>query len=61
MPCNWRTYGMARIRLSTTVDSSLLEAARVLHSGSTDAARRIDGSTLIASNEPLIVVVHGTF
>jgi hypothetical protein len=52
---------MARIRLSTTVDSSLLEAARVLHSGSTDAARRIDGSTLIASNEPLIVVVHGTF
>ena len=29
---------MARIRLSTTVDASLLEAARVLHSGTTDAA-----------------------
>jgi len=29
---------MARIRLSTTVDASLLEAARGLRSGSTDAA-----------------------
>jgi len=29
---------MARIRLSTTVDASLLEAARGLHSGPTDAA-----------------------
>jgi hypothetical protein len=29
---------MARIRLSTTVDASLLEAARSLHSGPTDAA-----------------------
>lgn len=29
---------MARIRLSTTVDASLLEAARALHSGPTDAA-----------------------
>jgi hypothetical protein len=29
---------MARIRLSTTVDASLLGAARALHSGLTDAA-----------------------
>ena len=29
---------MARIRVSTTVDASLLEAARALHSGPTDAA-----------------------
>ena len=29
---------MARIRLSTTVAASLLEAARALHSGPTDAA-----------------------
>jgi predicted transcriptional regulator len=29
---------MARIRLSTTVDASLLEAARALHRGPTDAA-----------------------
>ena len=29
---------MARIRLSTTVDASLLEAARALHCGPTDAA-----------------------
>ena len=29
---------MARIRLSTTVDASLLEAARARHSGPTDAA-----------------------
>ena len=34
----WHTYGMTRIRLSTTVDASLLEAARSLHSGPTDAA-----------------------
>ena len=34
----WHTCGMARIRLSTTVDASLLEAARNLHSGTTDAA-----------------------
>lgn len=34
----WHTNGMARIRLSTTVDASLLEAARSLHSGTTDAA-----------------------
>ena len=34
----WHTCGMARIRLSTTVDASLLEAARGLHSGPTDAA-----------------------
>ena len=32
------TYGTARIRLSTTVDASLLEAARGIHSGPTDAA-----------------------
>jgi hypothetical protein len=29
---------MARIRLSTTVDAALLQNARRLHSGSTDAA-----------------------
>ena len=34
----WHTYGMARIRLSTTVDAALLEAARGLHRGPTDAA-----------------------
>ncbi len=33
---------MARIRLSTTVDASLLEAARARHSGPTDAARVVD-------------------
>ena len=38
MASKWHTYGMARIRLSTTVDASLLEAARGLHSGPTDAA-----------------------
>ena len=31
-------YFLARIRLSTTVDASLPEAARALHSGPTDAA-----------------------
>ena len=38
MAFKWHTCGMARIRLSTTVDASLLEAARGLHSGPTDAA-----------------------
>lgn len=34
----WHSYGMARIRLSTTVDADLLESARSVRSGSTDAA-----------------------
>ena len=38
MPRAWHDGGMARTRLSTTVDGALLEAARRLRSGSTDAA-----------------------
>jgi hypothetical protein len=34
----WHNDGMARIRLSTTVDASLLEHARSVRSGTTDAA-----------------------
>lgn len=34
----WHDYGMARIRVSTTVDESLLENARNLRSGLNDAA-----------------------
>jgi len=34
----WHTYGMARTRLSTTVDADLLGGARRVHSGITDAA-----------------------
>ncbi len=34
----WHDSGMVRIRLSTTVDASLLEHARNLRSGTTDAA-----------------------
>jgi len=34
----WHTCGMARTRLSTTVDASLLEDARRLRSELTDAA-----------------------
>lgn len=34
----WHDGGMARIRLSTTVDAALLEGARALRAGSTDAA-----------------------
>jgi len=34
----WHTYGMTRIRLSTTVDAELLAGARRVHSGATDAA-----------------------
>jgi hypothetical protein len=34
----WHTHGMARIRLSTTVDAALLENARRLRSALTDAA-----------------------
>lgn len=34
----WHNCGMARIRLSTTVDSTLLEDARRTRSGITDAA-----------------------
>ena len=34
----WHDDGMARIRLSTTVDATLLESARKVRSGTTDAA-----------------------
>lgn len=34
----WHTYGMARTRLSTTVDADLLDDARGVLSGITDAA-----------------------
>ena len=34
----WHSYGMPRVRVSTTVDESLLEEARRLRSGSNDAA-----------------------
>lgn len=34
----WHTYGMARTRLSTTVDADLLDGARGVLSGTTDAA-----------------------
>jgi len=36
--CAWHDGGMARIRLSTTVDATLLAAARKVFSGTTDAA-----------------------
>ncbi len=34
----WHSHGMSRTRLSTTVDAELLETARHLRAGSTDAA-----------------------
>jgi hypothetical protein len=34
----WHTYGMTRIRLSTTVDAELLDGARQLRSELSDAA-----------------------
>jgi len=34
----WHDRGMPRIRLSTTVDAALLEGARAVRSGSTDAS-----------------------
>lgn len=34
----WHTYGMARVRVSTTVDKDLLAKARAVRSGVGDAA-----------------------
>jgi hypothetical protein len=34
----WHTYGMARTRVSTTVDAALLDGARRLRAGLPDAA-----------------------
>jgi hypothetical protein len=34
----WHTYGMTRTRLSTTVDQQLLDSARGLRPGTSDAA-----------------------
>ena len=34
---SWHTYGMARTRLSTTVDATLLAEARRVGAGATDA------------------------
>ncbi len=36
--CLWHSYGMARTRVSTTVDGDLLARARGLRTGTTDAA-----------------------
>lgn len=38
MPYLWHTYGMARVRVSTTVDKDLLAKAREARSGVGDAA-----------------------
>ncbi|MGA7098499.1 MAG: antitoxin, partial [Acidimicrobiia bacterium] len=37
-PVEWHSYGMVRIRVSTTVDQSLLESARSLKADLNDAA-----------------------
>ena len=34
----WHTYGMARMRVSTTVDERLLTSARLLRAGVVDSA-----------------------
>ena len=38
MPYQWHTRGMARARVSTTVDGDLLAEARAAQAGLTDAA-----------------------
>ena len=38
MALSWQTCGLARSRVSTTVDENLLSAARALRAGITDAA-----------------------
>lgn len=38
MLCQWHDRGMPRIRVSTTVDENLIDSARRLRSGLTDAA-----------------------
>ncbi len=38
MACAWHTWGMARTRVSTTVDADLLMNARDLRVGLTDSA-----------------------
>lgn len=38
MPYMWHSYGIKRVRVSTTVDGDLLSQARHVRSGSTDAA-----------------------
>lgn len=38
MPCLWYKNGMARVRISTTVDEHVLAAAREARSGLNDAA-----------------------
>ena len=37
MPLMWHDCGMPRIRISTTVDRDLLDDARRVHAGTTDA------------------------
>lgn len=34
----WHDYGMAKVRISTTVDADLLARARGVHAGRTDAS-----------------------
>jgi antitoxin MazE5 len=51
MARSWHTWGMARSRVSTTVDEDLLSAARALRAGLADAALLDEAlAALIASN-----------
>lgn len=38
VPSPWHTRGMAKVRVSTTVDADLLERARAVHGAATDAS-----------------------
>lgn len=38
MPLQWHDRGMARVRVSTTVDDALLQRARAAHGAGTDAS-----------------------
>lgn len=52
----WHTYGMARTRLSTTVDAELLEGARRIRAGLNDAALIDEALAAILARERSVEV-----
>jgi hypothetical protein len=60
VPRTWHTYGMARVRISTTVDGDLLANARRSHTGVADAAL-LDAALNALLREQRAVEVDGGY
>jgi hypothetical protein len=58
-PATWHSYGMVRIRVSTTVDQTLLENARRLRSDLKDAALLDEALSALAGQHRAAEIAAG--